>query len=206
MIDAHIDDDGCLIVAVRSPLPAAVGGLGLLFIGWLAYEVFSHSHNYERMQGLAGAIFTCMTFLAVYERSDFRFDARRNRLSWSRRIGPFNSSDELALDQIQSVLMETAMGQSRYYPKHRLVLRTATGAIPIRRSYQRDDMQSVVLGQIRDYLRMPPDPGRTDTVLALIDAHRDVEAIKLLRETRGLSLTDAHTEVARIRAGRDASA
>lgn len=49
MIEAHIDNNGCLIVTVRSPLQATVGALGLLFIGWLAYEWFSHSHNYERM-------------------------------------------------------------------------------------------------------------------------------------------------------------
>lgn len=199
MMKANINAAGCLVVTVRSPVQATVGALGLLFMGWLAYEWLGHRHNDERMLGLAGAIFTCMVFLAVYERSDFCFDARHRLLSWSRRMGPLHSAGQLHFDQIRSVSMETAMGQSRYYPKHRVVLQTASGVIPLKNSYQNDEMNAVILEKIRAYLDMPADPDRTDSVFALIAARRDIEAIKLLRETRHLSLNEAHAEVARIR-------
>ena len=192
-----------LLIVTRSPLPAWVGGLGLLLFLWLGYLSLSGEPACsEPCIGLAGSGATCVLFfLAGYENSHFRFDRQSRMLAWSRQHGLFKRHGAVAFGDIDGVALQSCIGNDRYYPKHRVVLLTRQGELPVNVAYEYDAMNEMIAQNIRSFLGMTAGDLIEDSVAALVDSGRKVDAIRLLREKRGLSLSEAHTAIAQLRAG-----
>ena len=192
-----------LLILTRSPLPAWVGGLGLILLLWLGYLLLSgESAGSERCIGLAGAAATCALFFLVgHENSDFRFERHTRRLTWSRQRGFFKRHGTVAFGDIGGVVMQSCIGNDRYYPKHRIVLLTREGELPVTVAYEYDAMNEVMAQGIRSFLGMAADGLVDDSVAALVAAGRKIDAIRLLREKRDLTLAEAQQAVEQINSG-----
>ena len=198
------DSGNELMIAIRSPLVAWVGGLGIFFLLYLAYLLIIHGHfGDERIIGLAGASATCaLFFFAGYEKSDFSFDLQSRTLIWSRQRGFFRHNGTVPFAAIERVVLQSCMGNDKYYPNHRVVLITQNGELPITVAYEHDDMNEVIAERIRTFLAIPADSLLQDSVESLVESGRHVDAIRLLREKSGISLAEAHDMVARIKEGK----
>lgn len=193
------DVPGRLVFQVRSPLQNAVGGLGLFFLGWLIVHWLTRHPNHERMIGLIGASITCLLFLLLSETSDFIFDAGTGRLSWTRRVGLVRRAGTVPFEDIEHVVIRAALGSDSVAPSQRIVLLTRNGELPLTASYSPSDAHAENAERLLAFLGRTRGDHLLDSVNALVAAGRDVDAIRELRLARGMSLTDAHAEVARIR-------
>lgn len=193
------DGHGRLVFRVRSPLQKAVGGLGLFFLGWLVVHRLTHHPNHERMIGLIGASITCLLFWLLAETSDFVFDADTCRLTWTRRVGFVRRSGMVPFEEIEHVVVRTALGSDAVAPSQRVVLLTRSGELPLTTSYSPSDAHAENAERLRTFLGRNQVEPLSASVNALVAAGRDLDAIRELRLTRSMSLTDAHSEVARIR-------
>ena len=192
------DGTGRLIFRVRSPLQNAVGGLGLFFLGWLVVHWLIHHPNRDRTIGLIGASITCLLFLLLSETSNFVFDARTRRLTWDRRVGFLRRSGSIPFEEIEHVVIRTALGSDSVAPSQRIVLLTRNGELPLSASFSPSDEYAANAEGLRTFLgRTQVDP-LSASVEALVLAGRDMDAIRELRHGRGMSLADAKAEVARI--------
>lgn len=193
------DGSGRLVFRVRSPLPNAVGGLGLFFLIWLAIHWWTHHPNRDHTIGLIGASITCLLFMLVSEKSDFVFESGTRRLTWTRRVGFLRRSGQVPFEEIEHVVVRTVLGSDSVAPSQRIVLLTRQGELPLTAGYSPGDDYAENAERLRTFLgRTKVDPVSA-SVAALVAAGRDVDAIRELRLTRGLSLTDARSEVERIR-------
>lgn len=196
-----ITEDGPnrLVFTVRSPLQNAVGGLGLVFLVWLVVHWLTHHPNRDRTIGLIGASITCLLFFLLSETSDFVFDAATRRLTWTRRVGPRRRTGIVPFEEIEQVVVRTALGSDAVAPSQRIVLLTRNGELPLTASYSPSDEHAENAERLRTFLGRNQAEHLSASVNALVAAGRDLDAIRELRVTRGMSLTDAHAEVARIR-------
>lgn len=193
------DGPGRLVFRVRSPLHNAVGGLGLIFLGWLAIHWLTHHPNRDRTIGLIGASATCLLFVLLSETGNFVFDAATRRLTWTRRVGVVRRSGVVPFAEIEHVVVRTALGSDAVAPSQRIVLLTRSGELPLSASYSPSDAYADDAERLRTFLGRTQVEPLSASVAALVAAGRDLDAIRELRLTRGMSLTDAHAEVARIR-------
>lgn len=195
------DGSGRLVFRVRSPLQNAVGGLGLFFLGWLVVHWLTHHPNHERTVGLIGASITCLLFMLVSETSDFVFDAATRRLTWNRRLGFIYRSGLVPFEEIEKVVIRTALGSDSVAPGRRIVLLTRSGEVPLSASYSASDEYEENAERVRRFLGRTQEDPVSDSVAALVAAGRDVDAIRELRLVRKISLVEARAEVDRIRRG-----
>lgn len=197
----EITEDGTtrLVFRVRSPLQNAVGGLGLVFLIWLAVHWVTGHPNQNRFIGLIGASVTCLLFALFSETSDFVFDAGLRRLTWSRRVGLRPRSGTVPFGEIEQVVVRTALGSDAVAPSQRVVLLTRDGELPLTASYFAGDEHVANAERLRVFLGRNQGDALSVSVESLVVAGRDVDAIRELRLARGISLTEAHDEVARIR-------
>jgi hypothetical protein len=195
------DGSGRLVFRVRSPLQNAVGGLGLFFLGWLVVHWLTRHPNHDRTIGLIGATVTCLLFLLLSETSNFVFDAGTRRLTWTRRVGFVRRSGTVPFEEIEHVVVRTALGSDAVAPSQRIVLLTRNGELPLSASYSPSDAYTEDAESLRRFLGRTEVEPLSASVDALVAAGRDMDAIRELRLARGMSLADAHAEVARIRGG-----
>lgn len=193
------DGAGRLVFRVRSPLQNAVGCLGLFFLGWLIIHWLIRHPNQDRTIGLIGASVTCLLFLLLSETSDFVFDAGTRRLTWTRRVGLVRRRGAMPFQEIEDVVVRTALGSDSAAPSQRIVLLTRSGELPLTVSYTPSDAHAKDAECLRVYLDSTQRDPLQASVDALVVAGRDVDAIRELRLARGMSLTEARAEVARIR-------
>jgi hypothetical protein len=94
-------------------------------------------------------------------------------------------------------MVERPMGDDGT-PSRRINLRTADGtAVPLTIGYRPDSDGAIlkIADQIRAVLGREAEHSQAADVEALIAAGKTLEAIKLVRETEGLSLTEAKQRV-----------
>jgi len=140
--------------------------------------------------------------LAMAESGRFAFDRARRLVVWRKRWAWVVREGSLSFDDVRGVVVQTPLGDEGV-PSRRITLKLADGReLPLRTSYRPDATDEVprLAEQIRVVLGHPaapeaaaaPPPAALD---ALLHAGRTIEAIKLLRREKGISLRDAKLEV-----------
>jgi hypothetical protein len=169
-----------------------------LFVGVAGYDLFVGARGTDRLVGLLGASATCLIVSIVFlETARFEFAISTHLVTWRRRWGLRERSGTIPFGAIQSVMVERPLGDDGT-PSRRINLRTADGSgIPLTVGYRPDSDGAIlkIADQIRAVLRHTAGEARSDDVPALVAAGKTIEAIKILRETEGLSLTDAKQRV-----------
>jgi hypothetical protein len=198
--------DGALVVTYDSAgltkLMCAVAGVLLVVAG---YDVFIGARGTERLVGLLGASATCALVAVVFlERARFEFAPAPKVVTWRRRWAFQQRSGSIPFTAIVSVLVERPMGDEGT-PSRRITLRTGSGeVIPMTVGYRSDADGAVlkIASRIRALLGHAVEATHLDNVRALMAAGRMMDAIRVLREEEGLSLTDAKRRVEELGAGR----
>jgi hypothetical protein len=173
----------------------------LLFSGLAVYHFIAGASNSGQFTGsiCALALFL-LIFLVTCEYSSFVFRQTARVIDWRRRTLFSHQSGRVAFDAVECVAAEmtvdhepnTGGGLSR-----RLVLRTASGAIPFTRAYTGDPDGEL----LRIAARLNALFGRDSAaeilkrVRELVAAGRENDAARLVRAERGISLKAAREEV-----------
>jgi hypothetical protein len=195
--------DGSLVVSYDgSPLAKFMLGFMAVFLGTAAYDVFIGTRGTDRLIGLLGASATCLVIAVVFlETASFEFSTPTHLVTWRRRWGLRQRSGTMPFGAIQSVMVERPIGDDGT-PSRRINLRMMDGAtVPLTVGYRPDSDGEIltVADRIRVVLGHNAEETRSDDVASLIAAGKTIEAIKILRETEGLSLTDAKQRVDELR-------
>jgi hypothetical protein len=173
-------------------------GLTVLLLGVAAYEVSIGTRGTDRMIGLLASTATCAAIAIVsLETAWFQFTHATRIVNWRRRWAFRQRSGVIPFAAIQSVMVERPIGDDGT-PSRRIVLRTTDGAvIPITVGYRPDADGALlqIANRLRTLLGHSAAETHTQNLKALIDAGSTIDAIRLLRQEEGLSLSEAKQRV-----------
>jgi hypothetical protein len=175
-----------------------------LFVLVALYDLSIGTRGTARLVGLVGSATTGLLVAMVFlERAWFEFSPVTRVVTWRRRWALQQRSGTMPFDSIQSVLVDRPLGDEGT-PSRRVTLLTTGGDnIPMTVGYRPDADDTIVriAARIRAVLGRETKSTHLDAARALIAAGRSVEAVKLVRENEGLTLTEAKRRVERIQAG-----
>jgi hypothetical protein len=173
-----------------------------LLAGVAGYDVFVGVRGTDRLIALLASAATCFVIAIVFlETAEVEFSRPTHLVQWRRRWGFRERSGSIPFSDIQSVMVERPLGDTGT-PSRRVVLKTRDGAmVPLTVGYQPDGDDAIL--KIADRIRalVGHDVAATSRhdLEALIAGGRTIEAIRVLREREGLSLTDAKQRVEELR-------
>jgi hypothetical protein len=172
----------------------------------LMLAVGTYSNNRQKVEqwgGLLGGAVCCMlTYLAFYERSSFEFDRATKKIRWRRRRSWRERAGEIDFYDVKAVIAQRPIGDEGM-PSRRVVLLTRQGEFPLRRSYQPDSGHGdVLVNRLKEFLGLPADDPIFEKARQFAKAGHQQEAIRLLRDERKLSLSDASERVEAYRNGK----
>lgn len=195
--------DGSLVVSYDgSPLAKFMLGFMAVFLGTAAYDVFIGTRGTDRLVGLLGASATCLLIAVVFlETAHFEFSRPTHIVTWRRRWALRERSGSIPFSEIQSVQVERPIGDTGT-PSRRVTLKTKDGSVvPLTVGYRPDADDAIVkiADRIRALLGHDAEATAQQDLDDLIAAGKTIDAIRILRERDGLSLTDAKQRVDELR-------
>jgi hypothetical protein len=178
-------------------------------MGTAAAVIVFFSVTQHQLRGLYGAACFLLFALIVDRRITFTFDAARRVVRWKGMKMFRNESGSISFDDITDIGTETASstgGGTTY----RLTILTPNGAVAMAYAYAgRNDAYAPLRLQILDFIKpgshassgeagapshgLPAD--LESSIRSLLEQGRKIDAIKLLRSTQQLGLTDAVNRV-----------
>ncbi len=151
---------------------------------------------------LVGSVFFLLCYVISFERSRFEFDPSDGHICWCRKGFFSTKTGRLPFSQVTSVVLQTCLGADRTCPASRIALMTEQGELPLSRAYAggTEETYGTIAGTIRSVLRLgAPTPDLiVDSVRAEVAQGRTVNAIRLLRLHKSMSLTEAKAFIARL--------
>lgn len=158
-------------------------------------EALHGSFNLNESAPLIGAAFFLLGFLVTYERTRFEFEPGLGLVRWSRIRTFATQHGSLPFTRVKSVILQTSLGSDAVSPSCRVTLVTDQGELPLTIAYS-GGMQveyEAIAAKIRTLLSLNPSSSDIvmDSIHAALDQGRKIEAIRLVRLHKGLSLTEA---------------
>jgi len=173
-----------------------------LFVGVAGYDFFVGARGTDRLIGLLASAATCFGVAILFlETARFEFSRPMRMVTWRRRWALRERSGTIPFSEIQSVAVERPIGDDGT-PSRRITLKTRDGTVvPLTVGYRPDADDAIVkiADRIRGLLGQDAQATAQQDLDDLIATGRTIEAIKILRETEGLSLTDAKQRVEELR-------
>jgi len=204
----HVTSEGrdrLIITHDSSGWARVLGGIALVLFVVAGWRYFREGAS-EHFVGSLGGACTCLLMAAVmFERSRFVVDGRLRQVEWRRQRALRATHGSFSFTQVKAVAAECPLGDDTDGGMRRVVFRTDRGDVPITIGYL-PDAHDVAVGlalklRLMFGLHSEEEP-IPSTVRTLAESGRDLEAIKLLRAERGVSLADAHSAVKAIRRSR----
>ena len=200
----HSEPDGKLIVSSTSSLFD-----WLLLVGAALCTVptvrgaLQGTFNLHDSTPLAGSAFFLLCFMICYERTRFEFDPTLGLVRWfSKRIFS-TKTGSLPFGRVKSVILQTSLGSDATCPSARLALVTDQGELPLCKAYAggTGEEYETIAARIRTLLQLGPASSDVvlDTIRAAVEQGRKIEAIRLLRLHKGMTLTEAKAFIDNIR-------
>ena len=204
-METREDADGSLVLTYDSSRWTKwLIGATLVLLGAAAYDYFVGARGDERLIGLlAGSATTALSALVVLEQSTFRVDPRSRLIEWEQRWGFRRRAGITPFADVKHVSAERPIGDSGV-PSRRVCLHLADGSLlPVTVGYRLDAGQKIsrAAEALRRVLGQDAVPPPTESARAMIEQGRTVEAIRILVDREGLSLSDAKDRVDQIRRG-----
>ena len=169
-----------------------------LFVGVAGYDVFVGARGTDRLIGLLASAATCFaTSIVFLETARFEFSHPTHIVTWRRRWALRERSGSIPFSEIQSVQVERPIGDTGT-PSRRVTLKTKDGSVvPLTVGYRPDADDAIVkiADRIRALLGHDAEATAQQDLEGLIAAGKTIDAIRILRERDGLSLTDAKQRV-----------
>lgn len=168
-----------------------------LFLGTAAYDYVLTPRGDDRLVGLLASAATMAVIAYVMsERSRFRVDPAQRRIDWEQGFALRMKRGSIPFDEVRDVTLERPIGDQGV-PSRRVILHLAGGSrMPVTVGYRPDGDRAVTLAA--EMLRRAlghMGPGISDTARLLVDAGRNVNAVKRPAEDDGRPLADARKEI-----------
>ena len=142
-----------------------------------------------------GSAFFLLCFAICFERTRFEFDPAEGSIHWFRK-GIFSTkTGRLSFSQVTSVVLQTSLGSDVTCPSSRLALVTEGGELPLCRAYDGgtgEAYETIAVG-IRSLLNLSSISSDIvlDSVRAAVEQGRKIDAIRLLRIHKRMTLAEA---------------
>lgn len=190
--------DGSLLVTYDSTRWSRIAiGLTLVLLGTAVYDHFIGTRGDDRIIALlAGAATTALTALVVLEQSRFRFDSVTRLIEWDKRWGFKRDSGLLKFADVQHVSVDVPIGDTGV-PSRRIVLHLSNGTLLSMTAGYRPDTDNEIVKSadvIREALGQAP-PTIEQSVRALLAHGKTVDAMKLLVDREGITLSEAKQRI-----------
>jgi hypothetical protein len=195
-MDLHSEPGGKLIVSFTSRFFDWLLLLGTVLCAVpTARGAWHGSFNFTESAPLIGSAFFLLGFLVTYERTRFEFDSGSGLVRWSRRRTFATQGGTLPFTRIKSVILQTSLGGDASCPCCRIALTLDEEELPLTIAYA-GGMQveyEAIAVRIRTLLKLSSSPSDIlmDSVHAALEQDRKIDAIRLVRLHKGLSLTEA---------------
>jgi hypothetical protein len=205
----HREPDGTLVVTADSKMVDwfLLGAAALCTVPVVRLYLSGHL-SLRDATPLIGTAFFLFGAMMSYERSRFSFDPQRAEVRWFRRSLRSRNTGRLPFSDVRSVVLQTAIGNSRTCPSVRLALITEVGELSLTKSYAGGKWKEyeALAQMIRACMKMNTEPSSllADSLHAALVQGRKLDAVALLRLKKGLSL-EAATALVEQQAGRLAS-
>lgn len=205
-MQVHDEADGTLVLTYdSSAFMRFLFIVTAVLVGVALYDYFIGARGTDRLIGLLAGAATCaISGMVFFERAHVVVSPSTQTITWSRQWGFRSRSGSIPFDQVASVLAERPIGDEGV-PSRRVVVCTKGGEqVPLTVGY-RPDGDEAILGasqRISAILGHTAAASTAGSVQALVSSGRVIDAIKLLRETEGLSLEEAKRRVDAARSGR----
>jgi len=148
----------------------------------------------------AGFLLLCAVLCA--RKSRFVFDAAQRMVQWQNTVLLRTQTGSLPFDEIRGVAIDST-SSNRGGTTYRLTLLTSDKPVPVTPSYgPRRTKYETAREAILKLVQPGSDPSSGPTALSVVDlvrSGRTVDAIVLLRNTQGLSLSEARGRVDEIK-------
>ena len=193
----EIQQHGLIIFEDRPlVLPAILAAASVMFAVGLAYHIDELLSGDKEAIGIGiGFLFSGFGAVLLFRRDRFVFDAGENRVRWRKWSLARSSSGELHFSDILDVAVESTSGADGG-GTYRVALRTKDGTIPLTEAYAGGaDRWRPTVARIRKILGHASKRPADVDMDSLMDQGRKIDAIRQLRETEGLSLTQAKAKV-----------
>ena len=142
-----------------------------------------------------GSAFFLLCFAICFERTRFEFDPAEGSIHWFRK-GIFSTkTGRLSFSQVTSVVLQTSLGSDVTCPSSRLALVTEGGELPLCRAYDggTGEAYETIAAGIRSLLNLSSISSDIvlDSVRAAVEQGRKIDAIRLLRIHKRMTLAEA---------------
>lgn len=151
---------------------------------------------------LVGSAFFLVCYAICFERSRFEFDPAEGHVRWCRKGFFTTKTGGLPFNQVTSVVLQTCLGSDATCPASRLALITEQGELPLSRAYAGGTgaVHDTIARTIRSVLRLDATTSDlvVDSVRAAVAEGQTMNAIRLLRLHKRMSLAEAKAFIARL--------
>ena len=190
--------DGSLLLTYDSSLWSKLAiAATVVLLATAGYDYFIGPRGDDRLIALLASAATMAIFAVVLlEQSRFRVDPATQLIDWDQRWAFKRKSGVLRFVDVQHVGVEVPIGD-RGVPSRRIVLHLSNGTLlPVTVGYRPDNGDEILKAadMLREAIGQPP-PIMADSLRALIRQGHTMNAIKLLVEREGVSLTEAKRRV-----------
>lgn len=177
-------------------LPAILAAASLVFAFGLASHIPALLAGEKEAIGMVlGLLFCAFGAVLLFRRDRFVFDAAHRRLRWSKWSLARGSSGTVDFADILDVTMES-IGANEGGGTYRVALRTRDGTVPLTETYSGDaEYWRPLMERLRDIVGLSGDRAADADTHALVEQGRIIDAVRQLRETEGLSITQAKSRV-----------
>lgn len=178
-------------------LPAILAAASLVFaIGLVSHVPALLSGEKEAIGMVLGLLLCAFGAVLLFRRDRFVFDGSQRRLRWSKWSLARASSGTVDFSEILDVTMES-IGGNEGGSTYRVALRIKDGTVPLTETYSRDaDYWRPLVERLRGIVGLASEREPDADAQSLVDQGRSIDAVRQLRETEGLSLTQAKARVA----------
>lgn len=195
-MDHHTEPGGTLIVTSTSRFFdwLLLLGTGLCTVPTIRGALHG-SFNLNESTPLIGSAFFLLGLLMIFERSRFEFDPALSCVRWSRTRTFSTKGDAIPFTQVKSVILQTSLGSDAASPSCRVALITDQGELPLTMAYMAGFSKEceAIASKIRTLLSLSPSSSDIvmDSIRAALEQGRTLDAIRLVRLHKELSLTEA---------------
>ena len=193
----EIQQHGLIIFEDRPiVLPAILAAASVMFAVGLASHIDGLLSGDKEAIGIAlGVLFSAFGAVLLFRRDRFVFDTEQDRVSWRKWSLARSSSGDFAFSDILDVTIESTSG-AEGGGSYRVALRTKDRTVPLTEAYAGSaDRWRPTVARIRRILGQAGERSGDVDMESLVEQGRKIDAIRQLRETEGLSLTQARTRV-----------
>ncbi len=189
---------GALVVFEQRPgvVAALIALCALIMValglsGWFGISELDQPSWFAIAIGLVLA--GCLVAFFGIERAIF--DCDRREIRWSKRKLFRHRSGRLSFDEVAAVTLET-LSSSESVPAARVVLLTETGKLALTDHYSGSPLLwRPILERIEAILDLGSEGSLEESLRSLMAQGRKIDAIRLLRSERSLSLEEAKAHI-----------